>query len=99
MSTTGQGDLPANARTFWKSLLLKKLPPTYLNGVNFASFGLGDSSYPKYVSSGMQYPIGCANAYVFRFNWAVRKLYKRLLQLGANDIYPTGEADQQHPEG
>ncbi|KAJ5663374.1 hypothetical protein N7507_004105 [Penicillium longicatenatum] len=80
VSTTGQGDLPANARTFWKSLLLKKLSPTFLNGVNFASFGLGDSSYPK-------------------FNWAVRKLYKRLLQLGANDIYPTGEADQQHPEG
>ncbi|KAJ5104467.1 Oxidoreductase FAD/NAD(P)-binding [Penicillium alfredii] len=79
VSTTGQGDLPANARTFWKSLLVKKLPPTYLSGVNFASFGLGDSSYPK-------------------FNWAIRKLYKRLLQLGANDIYPTGEADQQHPE-
>lgn len=34
-----------------------------------------------------------------RFNWAIRKLYKRLLQLGANEIYPTGEADQQHPEG
>ncbi|KAK5789247.1 hypothetical protein VI817_008371 [Penicillium citrinum] len=80
ISTTGQGDLPANARKFWKSLLLKKLPPTYLSGVNFTTFGLGDSSYPK-------------------FNWAVRKLYKRLAQLGANDIYPTGEADQQHPEG
>lgn len=49
VSTTGQGDLPANARAFWKALLLKKLPPTYLNGVNFAIFGLGDSSYPKYV--------------------------------------------------
>ncbi|KAJ5099827.1 Oxidoreductase FAD/NAD(P)-binding [Penicillium argentinense] len=80
ISTTGQGDLPANARKFWKSLLLKKLSPTYLNGVNFTTFGLGDSSYPK-------------------FNWAVRKLYKRLIQLGGNDIYPTGEADQQHPEG
>ncbi|KAJ5833696.1 hypothetical protein N7474_002007 [Penicillium riverlandense] len=80
VSTTGQGDLPANARTFWKSLLLKRLPATYLKGVNFASFGLGDSSYPK-------------------FNWAARKLYKRLLQLGANEIYPSGEADQQHPEG
>ncbi|CAG8407036.1 unnamed protein product [Penicillium salamii] len=79
-STTGQGDLPANARQFWKSLLLKKLPPTFLEGINFACFGLGDSSYPK-------------------FNWAIRKLYKRLLQLGANEIYPTGEADQQHPEG
>ncbi|KAJ5495043.1 NADPH-dependent diflavin oxidoreductase 1 [Penicillium diatomitis] len=80
VSTTGQGDLPANARAFWKSLLLKKLPPTFLKGVDFAVFGLGDTSYPK-------------------FNWAARKLYKRLLQLGANDIYPTGEADQQHPEG
>jgi flavodoxin len=98
VSTTGQGDLPANARTFWKSLLLKKLPPTFLNGVNFASFGLGDSSYPKYVLL-VLFTLHDANAYVFRFNWAVRKLYKRLLQLGANDIYPTGEADQQHPEG
>ncbi|KAJ5665068.1 Oxidoreductase FAD/NAD(P)-binding [Penicillium maclennaniae] len=80
VSTTGQGDLPANARAFWKSLLLKKLPATYLDGVHFATFGLGDSSYPK-------------------FNWAARKLYKRLLQLGAKDIYPIGESDQQHPEG
>ncbi|KAJ6107381.1 hypothetical protein N7523_008704 [Penicillium sp. IBT 18751x] len=80
VSTTGQGDLPANARSFWKSLLLKKLPATYLDGVHFATFGLGDSSYPK-------------------FNWAARKLYKRLLQLGAKDIYPMGESDQQHPEG
>ncbi|THC95730.1 hypothetical protein EYZ11_004808 [Aspergillus tanneri] len=47
LSTTGQGDLPANARSFWRSLLLKRLPPTFLNGVNFVSFGLGDSSYPK----------------------------------------------------
>ncbi|KAL4936031.1 NADPH-dependent diflavin oxidoreductase 1 [Aspergillus oleicola] len=80
VSTTGQGDLPANARTFWRSLLLKKLPPTFLSGVRFTWFGLGDSSYPK-------------------FNWAARKLYKRLLQLGAEEIYPGGEADHQHPEG
>ncbi|OJI99047.1 hypothetical protein ASPVEDRAFT_186951 [Aspergillus versicolor CBS 583.65] len=80
VSTTGQGDLPANARTFWKSLLLKKLPATFLSGVSFSWFGLGDSSYPK-------------------FNWAARKLYKRLLQLGADEIHSGGEADQQHPEG
>ncbi|PWY70273.1 hypothetical protein BO70DRAFT_389949 [Aspergillus heteromorphus CBS 117.55] len=80
VSTTGQGDFPANARSFWRSLLLKRLPPTFLEGVNFASFGLGDSSYPK-------------------FNWAARKLHKRLVQLGANEIYGCGEADQQHPEG
>ncbi|KAL2852962.1 hypothetical protein BJY01DRAFT_232449 [Aspergillus pseudoustus] len=80
VSTTGQGDLPANARKFWRSLLLKKLPPTFLSGVRFTWFGLGDSSYPK-------------------FNWAARKLCKRLLQLGADEIYPGGEADHQHPEG
>ncbi|KAK2745743.1 NAPDH-dependent diflavin reductase [Onygenales sp. PD_40] len=80
VSTTGQGDFPPNARAFWKSLLLKRLPPTFLNGVNFALFGLGDSSYPK-------------------FNWAARKLHKRLIQLGANELYPYGEADDEHLEG
>jgi len=35
----------------------------------------------------------------FRFNWAARKIHKRLLQLGASEIYPRGEADQQHDEG
>lgn len=48
ISTTGQGDLPANARSFWKKLLRKKLPPDYLKDINITSFGLGDSSYPKY---------------------------------------------------
>ena len=49
-STTGQGDVPANARQFWKSILRRKLPPTYLSNVRFTTFGLGDSSYPKYVT-------------------------------------------------
>ncbi|KAI9832789.1 MAG: hypothetical protein M1819_004009 [Sarea resinae] len=80
VSTTGQGDLPANARMFWRSLLRKKLPPTCLAGVDFSIFGLGDSSYPK-------------------FNWAARKINRRLLQLGAKEFYPRGEADEQHPEG
>lgn len=49
VATTGQGDFPANARSFWRSLLLKRLPGDFLDGVQFASFGLGDSSYPKWV--------------------------------------------------
>lgn len=49
VATTGQGDFPANARSFWRSLLLKRLPGDFLDGVRFASFGLGDSSYPKWV--------------------------------------------------
>ncbi|KAL8995813.1 MAG: hypothetical protein Q9169_004533 [Polycauliona sp. 2 TL-2023] len=48
ISTTGQGDLPANARSFWRKLLRKKLPPDYLKKINITSFGLGDSSYPKF---------------------------------------------------
>lgn len=51
ISTTGQGEFPANARAAWRRLLRKKLPSTHLDGVNLAVFGLGDSSYPKYVPS------------------------------------------------
>lgn len=34
-----------------------------------------------------------------RFNWAARKLHKRLQQLGGREFYPRGEADEQHDEG
>ena len=34
-----------------------------------------------------------------RFNWAARKLHKRITQLGGIEIYPRGEADEQHDEG
>jgi sulfite reductase alpha subunit-like flavoprotein len=48
--------------------------------MKFASFGLGDTSYPK-------------------FNWAHRKLYNRLIQLGAQPVCDRGESDEQQPEG
>ncbi|KAF2714819.1 NADPH dependent diflavin oxidoreductase-like protein 1 [Pleomassaria siparia CBS 279.74] len=80
ISTTGQGDLPANSQTFWKALRSTRLRPGCLQHVSFASFGLGDTSYPK-------------------FNWAHRKLYNRLIQLGAQPICDRGESDEQHPEG
>ncbi|KAI0186193.1 hypothetical protein EV127DRAFT_185979 [Xylaria flabelliformis] len=80
ISTTGQGDLPKNARKFWKSLLRKRLPANCLSQVNFTTFGLGDSSY-------------------FQYNWAARKLHKRLEQLGAVEFLPRGEADERHEDG
>ncbi|KAI1755611.1 riboflavin synthase domain-like protein [Xylaria castorea] len=80
VSTTGQGDLPKNARKFWKSLLRKRLPANCLGQVNFTTFGLGDSSY-------------------FQYNWAARKLHKRLEQLGAVEFLPRGEADERHEDG
>jgi sulfite reductase alpha subunit-like flavoprotein len=80
VSTTGQGEFPANARQFWTSLLKKKLRSDFLSDVEYALVGLGDSSYPK-------------------FNWAARKLDKRLKQLGAHEIVEACEADEQGDEG
>ncbi|KAF2852607.1 riboflavin synthase domain-like protein [Plenodomus tracheiphilus IPT5] len=80
ISTTGQGELPANSQTFWKALRSARLRPGCLQQMRFASFGLGDTSYPK-------------------FNWAHRKLYNRLIQLGARPVCDRGESDEQHPEG
>jgi sulfite reductase alpha subunit-like flavoprotein len=36
---------------------------------------------------------------MFRFNYAHRKLYNRLKQLGAEEFFERGEADEQHPDG
>ncbi|KAL7776365.1 hypothetical protein CFE70_006781 [Pyrenophora teres f. teres 0-1] len=80
ISTTGQGDLPPNSQKFWKAIRSARLRPGCLQQMRFASFGLGDTSYPKY-------------------NWAHRKLYNRLVQLGAQPICDRGESDEQHPEG
>ncbi|SPO06019.1 related to Probable NADPH reductase TAH18 [Cephalotrichum gorgonifer] len=80
ISTTGQGDVPRNAALLWKKLLRRKLPPGCLGSVAFTTFGLGDTSYP-------------------RFNWAARKLVRRLEQLGAREDFPSGEADERHPDG
>lgn len=47
-STTGQGEVPRNSKKFIKFLLKKKLPDDLLNHIKFTTFGLGDSSYPKF---------------------------------------------------
>lgn len=62
VATTGQGDPPDNMKVrnsinpstdnsmqkFWRFLLRKGLPSNALQGTQFAVFGLGDSSYPKF---------------------------------------------------
>lgn len=48
VSTTGDGEPPQNMRTAWRSLLRKNLSSQWLEGVQVAVFGLGDSSYAKY---------------------------------------------------
>ena len=47
-STTGQGETPDNMKKFWTFLRRKDLPPTSLEKLKFAVFGLGDSGYPIY---------------------------------------------------
>ncbi|KAF2819368.1 NADPH dependent diflavin oxidoreductase-like protein 1 [Ophiobolus disseminans] len=80
ISTSGQGELPPNSQKFWRALRSARLRPGSLQQMKFASFGLGDTSYPKY-------------------NWAHRKLYNRLIQLGAQPVSDRGESDEQQPEG
>lgn len=42
---------------------------------------------------------GCGDTGYKKFNWAVRKVHKRLLQLGAKEVAERGEGDEQHAEG
>jgi sulfite reductase alpha subunit-like flavoprotein len=78
--TTGQGELPRNAKKFMKFLLKRKLPSDLLNHLAITTFGVGDSLYPQ-------------------FNYAIKKIHARLLQLGCTELCPRCEADEQSPEG
>ncbi|KAI5847526.1 hypothetical protein BZA05DRAFT_405121 [Tricharina praecox] len=52
ISTTGQGEMPDNAKLFWRGLLRKKLPAAWLGEVSFGVFCLGDTTYPKFCWAG-----------------------------------------------
>jgi len=80
VSTSGQGELPANMRKNWKKLLNARIPSNWLDSLKIACFGLGDSSYQKY-------------------NFAAKKVVRRLLQLSANLVLPTVFGDDQHELG
>lgn len=50
VSTQGEGEFPQNAVGFYEKL---KASDTTLNKLNFAVFGLGDSSYPLFCNAGV----------------------------------------------
>ncbi|KAK9383775.1 uncharacterized protein V2V93DRAFT_362702 [Kockiozyma suomiensis] len=79
-STTGNGEFPRHARRLWRALLQRKLNNVSCGGIDFTSFGLGDSAYA-------------------RFNWAAKKLHKRMLQLGATEVCTRGEGDESASGG
>ncbi|KAL7627662.1 NAPDH-dependent diflavin reductase [Parahypoxylon ruwenzoriense] len=42
---------------------------------------------------------GLGDSSYSKYNWAARKLHKRLEQLGATEFFPRGEADERHEDG
>ena len=48
VSTTGDGEVPTNMKSFWSFLLRRSLNSSYLSKLRFAIFGFGDSSYEKF---------------------------------------------------
>ncbi|KAJ2473232.1 NAPDH-dependent diflavin reductase [Coemansia sp. RSA 2322] len=64
-------------KRFWRFLLRKSIPSDALASLEFAVFGLGDSSYAK-------------------FNYPAKRLFRRLVQLGATPLVPRGDGDDQH---
>lgn len=99
--------MPHNSLLFWKKLLRKRLPPGCLSQLNYTCFGLGDSTYIKYASSSCL--VILQNMFLRpsleltmnsdRFNWAARKLIRRLEQLGASTFLDCFEADERFNDG
>ena len=79
-STAGEGEVPDNMRAFWRFLLRNDLPMDSLSALRHATFGLGDSRYPKY-------------------NFAAKRLHRRLEQLGSTELVPLGMGDDQDDIG
>ncbi|KAK7205597.1 hypothetical protein BZA70DRAFT_278515 [Myxozyma melibiosi] len=47
-STTGNGEVPRHARRLWRALLRRKLTSAACAGIQFTTFGLGDSAYARF---------------------------------------------------
>lgn len=86
--------MPPNMRITWRKLLMRQLSCDWLSEVPFIFKHLrtlyGRASQVRIAVLGLgdsSYP---------KFNYAGKKLYRRLLQLGAKPIIELGLADDQH---
>lgn len=73
-STTGDGEVPPNMKSFWSFLLRKGLSNDSLNSLEYCVFGLGDSSYEKF------------NAAARKLNTRLKQLgAKEIIPIGLGD--------------
>ncbi|KAG2194515.1 hypothetical protein INT47_005788 [Mucor saturninus] len=86
-STAGQGEMPYNAREFWKSLNKLIVGDINLSQVNIGIFGLGDSHYwPRQEDAQF-------------YNRPAKLLDAKFEVLGASRLIHTGLADDQDTDG
>jgi len=74
-SSTGDGEAPDNATTFYNDIRKRSHEQGRLSGIRFTGLGLGDSNYT-------------------RFMHVPRVLKSRFLELGAEEFFPSAEADE-----
>ncbi|PVU99466.1 hypothetical protein BB559_000692 [Furculomyces boomerangus] len=84
VSTAGQGEFPANGRTFWKAISSASIN---LSNLQYAVFGLGDSHY---------WPLKEDKIY---YNKPSKDLDKRLAELSAQRLTDIGLGDDQDEDG
>lgn len=84
-STAGQGEFPQNGRAFWDQL--KSAADLDLSEVKVGVFGMGDSKY---------WPRKADRIY---FNKPSKDLHARLQKLGAQELLPLGQGDDQAEDG
>lgn len=84
-STAGQGELPQNGRNFWEAI--KSATDIDLASVKYSAFGLGDSEY---------WPRKEDKHY---YNKPSRDLFNRFNILGATELVPLGQGDDQDADG
>eukprot|EP00928_Gymnodinium_smaydae_P030133 TRINITY_DN2247_c0_g1_i2.p1 TRINITY_DN2247_c0_g1~~TRINITY_DN2247_c0_g1_i2.p1 ORF type:complete len:1896 (+),score=381.74 TRINITY_DN2247_c0_g1_i2:84-5690(+) len=57
VSTCGLGEFPQNCKQAWLKLQSPELPMTWLSGVKFCVFGLGDSTYCQFCYAAASYDV------------------------------------------
>jgi sulfite reductase alpha subunit-like flavoprotein len=83
-------------RLGWQKLLQRSLPGDWLSGVFHVSiyFVLMEKKIQVKIAV-----LGLGDSSYPKFNFPAKKLFRRLLQLGASPIVELGLADDQHPFG